>query len=50
MGNGGNMDTSSIITGIISSGAGGAILTFIVGFIKSKMTSQFYLTRTCILL
>jgi uncharacterized membrane protein YeaQ/YmgE (transglycosylase-associated protein family) len=39
MSSGGKMDVGSIVSGIVASGAGGAVLTAIVGFIKSKMSN-----------
>ncbi|MFK8330571.1 hypothetical protein M2D63_011210 [Pseudomonas sp. BJa5] len=37
---GGAMDLPSLISSIVGGGAGGAVLTFIVGLIKSKMHPQ----------
>jgi hypothetical protein len=34
------MDDGSIISGVVGSAAGGAILKAIVGFIKSKMAAK----------
>jgi hypothetical protein len=40
MNSGGKMDAGSLISGIAGSGVAGAILTAIVGFIKSKMAAK----------
>ncbi len=40
MNTGGKMDAGSIIGSILGSGEGGAILTAIVGFIKSRMAAK----------
>jgi uncharacterized membrane protein YeaQ/YmgE (transglycosylase-associated protein family) len=40
MNSGGKMDAVSIISGIVGSGAGAALLTMIVGFVRSKMTAK----------
>ncbi|MDD0977158.1 hypothetical protein [Pseudomonas fontis] len=37
---GGGLDIPGLISSIIGGGAGGAVLTFIAGFIKSKMHPQ----------
>ncbi|MDD2050519.1 hypothetical protein [Pseudomonas putida] len=37
---GGGVDLAALISSIIGGGAGGAVLTFIIGLIKSKMHPQ----------
>jgi len=40
MGAGGSLDMAAIISSIVGGGAGGAVLTFVAGFIKSKMQAR----------
>lgn len=37
---GGSLDMAAIISSIVGGGAGGAVLTFVAGFIKSKMQAR----------
>lgn len=37
---GGSLDMAAIVSSIVGGGAGGAVLTFVAGFIKSKMQAR----------